>query len=206
MVAQTNMKTGRVRQKMRTRNALVSAAWELLHQGHQPTVAEVADKAMISRATAYRYFPSRERLLIEAVIGREQASPDSILSKAKSDSPADRAAHVQAYLFDSITKNETLYRSLLRASQEEWMSHKDRLVLRGDQRTELMEEAVAPWSGELPKDEVDNLVSALTAMVGAEAYVALRDVCHLGKSRSRQVMNWAVRKLVEAAFAGRANI
>ena len=206
MVSQANLKTGRARQKLRTRNALVGAAWELLREGRQPTVGEVADKAMISRATAYRYFPGRERLLIEAVLSHESVPADSVLAKAKSDSPAERVAHVQEYLFDSITKNETLYRSLLRSSQEEWMSHKDRLVLRGDQRMELLDAALRSSREKLSNKDLDNLVPALAAMVSVESYVALRDVCHLSKSQSRKVINWAVRKLVEAAFADRGNI
>jgi AcrR family transcriptional regulator len=53
-----------VNQKRRTRAALVEAAQRLLDQGRTPTVADVADEALVSRATAYRYFPSQEHLLL----------------------------------------------------------------------------------------------------------------------------------------------
>jgi AcrR family transcriptional regulator len=56
---------GRVNQKRRTRAAIVAAAVELVEQGQSPTVAEVADAALVSRATAYRYFPTQEYLLFE---------------------------------------------------------------------------------------------------------------------------------------------
>lgn len=206
MVSQAYLKTGRIQQKMRTRNALVKAAWELLRKGKQPTIDEVAEEAMISRATAYRYFPNRERLLIEAVLSRESVSAEEVLANTDKKSSVERVAHVQEHFYNLIIKSETLYRSLLRSSQEEWMCNKDQLVLRDDQRVELLEAALQSSRGKLPDQELEKLILALAAMVGVESYVALRDVCQLSKSQSREVMNWAVRKLVEAAFAGRGNI
>ncbi len=56
----------RANQKERTRAALVEAARALLRAGVPPTVAEAAEQARVSRATAYRYFPTHDALLIEA--------------------------------------------------------------------------------------------------------------------------------------------
>ena len=50
---------GRTSQKQRTRKALKDVATELIAAGKQPTVAEVAEGAQISKSTAYRYFPPR---------------------------------------------------------------------------------------------------------------------------------------------------
>ncbi|MDX6280359.1 MAG: hypothetical protein QOH03_1430 [Kribbellaceae bacterium] len=51
--------SGRAQQKHRTRQALLDAYFALLREGGEsPTVAQVAEKAGISVATAYRYFPS----------------------------------------------------------------------------------------------------------------------------------------------------
>ena len=54
---------GRVRQKQRTREALISAARELVADGATPTVEDAASQAGISRTTAYRYFPNQATLL-----------------------------------------------------------------------------------------------------------------------------------------------
>src|SRR5579885_1316568 len=59
---------GRERQRHRTRRDLVAAAAALLREGRTPTVAEVAEAAQVSRATAYRYFPSQEMLLAEVAL------------------------------------------------------------------------------------------------------------------------------------------
>ncbi|HET7483433.1 MAG TPA: TetR/AcrR family transcriptional regulator, partial [Actinomycetota bacterium] len=54
---------GRARQKSRTRRALIEAARESFREGHVPTIATAAELADISRATAYRYFPTQLDLL-----------------------------------------------------------------------------------------------------------------------------------------------
>src|SRR5688572_18579946 len=64
----TYEQTGRTHQKQRTRRALVEKATELVRQGRTPTVAEVADAALISKSTAYRYFPSQGLLLVEVAL------------------------------------------------------------------------------------------------------------------------------------------
>ena len=51
--------TGRSPQKARTRAALVAAARLLLARGVTPTVEQAAEAAVISRTTAYRYFPNQ---------------------------------------------------------------------------------------------------------------------------------------------------
>jgi len=58
-------------------------------------------------------------------------------------------------------------------------------------------------AGKAPPKDFDNLTYALAAMVSVESWVALRDVCQLSKKRSREVMNWAVRTLVEAVVSGK---
>ena len=51
------------RQKARTRTALVAATRPLLAEGVTPTVERAAERAEISRTTAYRYFPNQRALL-----------------------------------------------------------------------------------------------------------------------------------------------
>jgi AcrR family transcriptional regulator len=56
---------GHVNPKRRTRQALIDAALALREEGRNPTLDEVAEQAMVSRATAYRYFPSIAALVRE---------------------------------------------------------------------------------------------------------------------------------------------
>jgi AcrR family transcriptional regulator len=61
---------GRANQKLRTRNAIVRAATDLMRTGRDITMLEVAKAALVSEATAYRYFPDLTSLLREAMDGQ----------------------------------------------------------------------------------------------------------------------------------------
>src|SRR5687767_4262667 len=58
------MATGRIRQKGRTHAAMLAATRELLGEGVTPTVEQAADRAGVSRTTAYRYFTNQRELLV----------------------------------------------------------------------------------------------------------------------------------------------
>src|SRR5690606_29510510 len=60
------MSGARANQKLRTRKDLLEAAARLMREGRTPTFDEIAEAAMVSRATAYRYFPGLDALLVEA--------------------------------------------------------------------------------------------------------------------------------------------
>ena len=69
-MSDTAAESGRVRQRRRTRAAIVNAAAELLRQGQiAPGVNEIAEAADVSRRTIYQYFPTLDQLLLDATIG-----------------------------------------------------------------------------------------------------------------------------------------
>ena len=80
---------------MRTRAAIVDACRELTRTGAEVTMPRVAKLAMVSEATAYRYFPDLITLLEDTLEGLwpppEEASPRSLAPKTRpsgSPSPA----------------------------------------------------------------------------------------------------------------------
>ena len=97
----------------RTRKDLLQAASRLMKQGRRPTLEEVAEEALVSRATAYRYFPSVEALLIEAPIEGAVPDPDDLFRDASSDDPVERLDRVDAALDDMISANEPSLRLML---------------------------------------------------------------------------------------------
>jgi AcrR family transcriptional regulator len=57
-------------------------ARRMFHAGHQPTIAELAGAAHVSRATFYRHFPSRPALLEALEVAPAPESRDRILDAA----------------------------------------------------------------------------------------------------------------------------
>src|SRR5919199_875057 len=81
---------GRVRQRRRTRAAIVTATADLLAAGRTPSIAEIADAADVSRRTVYEYFPTVEQLLLDATVGLiSEAAVDEAFAAASEEDPVE---------------------------------------------------------------------------------------------------------------------
>src|SRR6266511_1239254 len=181
-------RTGRTRQKARTREALVVAARLLLGQGIAPTVEQAAAAAEISRTTAYRYFPNQRALLVAAY---PELDTDSLLDG------------VVRKLGDMIVDGEPAYRAMLRMSLEA-EPRREELVLRRGRAIRWIEDALAPLRVELTTEELHRLTLAIRSAVGIEALVWLTDIGGLSRDAARKVMRWSARALLRSALADRA--
>jgi AcrR family transcriptional regulator len=191
----------RVNQKRRTRTALVDAARDLLEQGRTPTIAEVADEALVSRATAYRYFPSQEHLLLDAVLERSINEIDRAVVAAAGS--ADTSARVEGLVLAiqaEIAANEPGFRKLLELSIAQPSADRPNVAsIRGERRLQWIQEALEPIASEIADDSLRRLTSALALCVGAEAFVVLRDLCGLEPDQADETLCWAASALVTAA-------
>jgi AcrR family transcriptional regulator len=191
----------RVAQKLRTRQALLTAARELAAQGKAPTVAQAADAATVSRATAYRYFPTQESLLVEIPLDIAAPTAQSLFADTAPQDPEDRAALVQNALYDLVRDHEAEFRLFLRNSLLRGLEDPDTSgdPFRGARRSDLLDRALAPLERELPASEIKRLKTALSILVGIESMIVLRDVLRLSHSEARAAGESAVRELVRAA-------
>jgi AcrR family transcriptional regulator len=194
-------KRERFSQKLRTRKLLLRAASELVSEGKTPTVAAVADAAMVSRATAYRYFPNPEALLAEVPLDMAAPTVESLFGDGAPIDPEDRVALVQNALYDLSRDHESELRLFLRASVMRSLQEPDRPAdpFRGARRVALLDEALRPLAGELSTEELQQLKTALAILVGGESLIVVRDVLHLGHDEARASVEHAVRQLVRAA-------
>lgn len=196
-----NDSAGRLRQKLRTRQALLAAARELVAQGRTPTLAQVADQAMVSRATAYRYFPTQEALLVELPLDVAAPTVASLFGQDAPPDPEDRVALVQNALYDLARDHETQFRLFLRTSLLRSVDDADggRDPFRGARRIDLLDHALAPLASELEIDKIEQLRTGLSMLVGVESLVVLRDVLGLDHDQARTAGEQAVREMVRAA-------
>ena len=196
----TNTRT-RANQKQRTRKDLLQAASRLMKQGHKPGLEEIAAEAMVSRATAYRHFPSIDALLLEASLDVDTPDARTLFSARASDDPVARLLRVDAALQDMIQANEAPLRMMLAHSLERVAKgeSQDEVPLRQNRRTPLIEAALKPARDQLKPAALDTLTDALALVIGTEAMVVCKDVLQLDDARARKVRRWAIRALVDAA-------
>ena len=191
--------TGRPNQKSRTRKDLLRAAARLMQAGKSPTLDEVAAEAMVSRATAYRYFPGIEALLAEAAL--DVAMPDAETLFAGDDGPAEpieRLLRADAAVADMVRANEPALRAMLVHSLQQGLGGAA-VPVRQNRRTPLIEAALAPARASLPLWVHDRLVKALALVIGTESMVAFKDVLGLADDEAGAVRRWMIRALYEAA-------
>jgi AcrR family transcriptional regulator len=188
--------------------AILAAAIELLEQGQRPTVTEVADAALVSRATAYRYFPTHEYLLFEAALESTRSDIDRELDEnTLPEDPEARLEMLIHALQQRIVDKEAAFRTMLKLSLEQ-APEEERHVgesapsrLRGGGRVRWIEKTLAPVRGRLEEPDFRRLVAALSLCMGIEALVVLRDVCALQSSESQEVLRWAALTLLRSSLA-----
>jgi AcrR family transcriptional regulator len=188
----------RVNQKRRTRTELLRAARQIIEKGGHPSVAEVADLAGISRATAYRYFSTPDEIIREAVLDgvadviKVAPAPDN----AGAATVADRLDKLVADVFQMVLGNESVFRALLGSS-----AVGDSQVRRGGRRIDWLKQAMAPLEGDIPPKEFKRLVNALSLVMGIESVVVMRDICELEPKEAEKTLRWAARTLLAGALA-----
>jgi AcrR family transcriptional regulator len=202
-VARTDEGTGRVRQRRRTRAAIVAAAAELLRAGQTPSVNDVADAADVSRRTVYLYFPTIEQLLIDATLGTlSQTAVDEAIDAADTGGDVnERVAAMIRALNDISTETLPLGRSLIRLTVDAPSTDGEQNApRRGYRRVAWIERALDPLRGELDDARFERLVSALAMVVGWEALIVLNDLRGLAPDEQVDTTLWAAHALISAAL------
>jgi AcrR family transcriptional regulator len=189
---------GRVRQKRRTRDALVTAARDLVSEGDTPTVESAAERAGVSRTTAYRYFPTQADLLATA---HPEIVTTTLLPEHAPADVAERVEIVVARVTDMVLDTEPQQRTMLRLSLAPGVQ-RDELLLRQGRAIAWLEDALGPLVDELGGDAIHRLAIAMRSAIGIESFVWLTDVAGLSNSAAVDTMRWAARSLLEAARRG----
>lgn len=192
---------GRPNQKTRTRKDLLQAASRLMKQGRTPTLEEVAEEALVSRATAYRYFPTVDALLVEAAVDVAVPEPQEVFRNEASRDPVARLQRVEMALNDMIIANELLLRAMLAHTIQQGIQADEngKLPRRQNRRTPLIEAALAPARDQFKPGTLKVLTRALALIMGTEATIVVKDVLQLDDAEAQKMKRWAIRALVDAA-------
>ena len=173
----TPVRRGRTNQKERTRRAIVTAAREVVAAGGEVTMPEVARRALVSEATAYRYFPDLAAVLREALAGIWASPEDSLAAVAYTDDPVERIGYATEVLLREVLAYQDAVRAMIAAAVT-----KPRAGRRPGRRFGLIEEALRPLEDTMAVQQparFEQLKRGLAVVVSAEALFTLTDVCGL---------------------------
>lgn len=187
--------------RARTYKLLLSTAMSLIKGGQIPSVAQVAAQAEVSRATAYRYFPSRSKL-ISAVVDTSLGPVRT--STSKLEGGRERVMELFDHTFPRFKEYETEMRAALQLALE----HRTRELAglleeepyRRGHRIRILEEALAPFKAQLPKPVLRRLHRALSIVYGFEPYVVLKDIWGCSNREVEMIARWMAQALIDAAL------
>lgn len=187
--------------RARTRRLMLETASRLMQSGVTPSVTEAAEAAGVSRATAYRYFPS-QAALVQAVVD-EGLGP---ILTWKSDAK-DAEARVDDLIGTSLPRieaYEATFKAALKLSLDQWARRQAGTL--GDEprftrghRVDLLKDAIAPLRGKLSMAQFERLAQALSLVFGVEVLIVLKDIWGLDGEETQSVARWAAAALVKAA-------
>ena len=192
--------------RARTYRRLLAQAMALVRRGRIPSVPEVAATARVSRATAYRYFPSRSAL-VSAVVA-EALAPVRRFEPV----PADGRRRVRE-LFDKTFPLFKEFEPHMRAALQLALEHEslertgqlEEEPYRRGHRRYILHRAAAPLRATLGERSYARLLKALSLVYGIESYVVLRDIWGSSYRDVESVARFAVDALIDSALRGAAD-
>jgi AcrR family transcriptional regulator len=188
---------GRITQKLKTREALINKANELLKKGLLNSIEQVAQEAGISKATAYRYFTNLDSLKREASLQLKSEHPKNLFSDLATEDLGGRLRRLIDYHYHLFIENEDEFRLFLGSVISESVS--DRSVnQRGGRRVAMIREALEPLKGKYKTADMDHMVNALSLVFGIESIIILKDLNGLSNEAILQNWRWTVRKITNS--------
>ncbi len=189
---------GRPAQRRRTRKAIVEATSQLLAAGADPSINDIAALADVSRRTIYTYFPSLDQLLLDAAIGAMSSNVEGALDGAGRDARS-RITTMITVLTEEMNRTLPLGRKLIRLTVDSPPGGPG--PKRGYRRIDWIEKAIEPIRPRLDPRRFEQLVSALSVVIGWEAFIVLFDVRGMDADQAREVITDAAISLIDAALA-----
>lgn len=182
--------------RARTRHLLLTSAMELYDSGVFPSITELAAHAQVSRATAYRYFPTQSAL-ITAVVA-ESLGP--ILEWQPQDNDAlKRISELLAFAYPQMEQHEGALRAALQLSLQQWaQATPGEKFVRGN-RKRLLQLAVEPLQNKLTPEALQRVIHSFSLIYGSEVFLVLKDIWGLELENIQDVTQWVAKAIIRQA-------
>lgn len=189
-------------QRWRTRTAIVEAAREQALTGAEITMAAVAKLALVSEATAYRYFPDLVSLLREVLEDTWPEPAEAMKPVAGSTDPVERIGYATEFMLREVLARQGAVRANISASvQRPDVAGKSR----PGHRFGLIDHALAPLDQDpaiAASGGLTQLKQDLAIIVSAEALFVLTDLCGLSPNEAIASVARTARTVTQAAING----
>lgn len=200
IISSSESKQTLTRARARTQNKLIDTAMGMLEQGWFPSITELATAAGVSRATAYRYFPTQSELVSSIV--DESLGPIQRWSP-KEDTVGERISALLEFAYPQMEKHEGALRAALQVSLQQWADLRAQkldkenkaLFVRGN-RKRLVELAAEPLKGKISNEELARMKHAFSLIYGSEVFLVFKDIWNLDSDQIQNIVQWMGKAIV----------
>ncbi|AXG41555.1 TetR family transcriptional regulator [Photorhabdus laumondii subsp. laumondii] len=187
--------------RKKTYTLLINAALALFEQRAIPSVSELAMHAGVSRATAYRYFPTQSDL-IDAIVG---ASLGPILTwKPASEKTEERITELLDFAYPRMFQYEGALRAALLVSLQQWAQgclsegKQEKKLVRGH-RKDILAMVVEPLKGHFPPDILENVIRSFSLIYGSEVFLVMKDIWQMDNAEIIEITKWMAKAIINQA-------
>lgn len=188
--------------RKKTYDLLMNTALVLFEQGEIPSISTLATAAGVSRATAYRYFPTQSDLIAAAV----GTSLETIREwKPKSDDQVgERISELFDFAFPEMFRHEGALRAALLVSLQQWALERqspgkmDKKLVRGNRKATLvrvMDPVKDKYSAELYR----KVISAFSLLYGSEVFLVMKDIWGMDNQQVIDIVQWMAKAVLNQA-------
>nr|WP_314263333.1 TetR/AcrR family transcriptional regulator [uncultured Moellerella sp.] len=189
--------------RKRTYHLLINKALELFEQGAMPSVSELASVSGVSRATAYRYFPTQSDLITATV--SESLGP--ILTwRPKSEETQERIAELLNFAYPRMFEHEGVLRAALQISLQQWAEDRslnneirEKRLERGN-RKDILTMVTAPMKNNFSPEVIDHVIKAFSVIYGSEILLVLKDIWRMDNEQVINMSQWMAKAILNQAI------
>lgn len=188
--------------RKRTYQLLVTTALGLFEQGMLPTVSELAAHAGVSRATAYRYFPTQSDL-ISATVDASLA-PIIAWTPTPEDNTQQRITELLNLAYPQMFKHEGALRGALQVSLQQWAKERqsseyaEKRFIRGH-RKEILLKVIEPLKAYYPQEMWDKVIKAFSLIYGSEVFLVMKDIWKMDDQQVIDMTQWMAKAILNQA-------
>ncbi|WP_159566337.1 TetR/AcrR family transcriptional regulator [Budvicia diplopodorum] len=195
--------------KKRKYKVLIQHALKMFEEGAFPSVTELALEAEVSRATAYRYFPTQSALI--SIVVDEILQP--IISWRPLQTDADeRVEELLKFAYPQMFKHEGALRAALLLSLQQWAEKRSQetnakpgavineKLIRGH-RKQILSLVTEPLKEQLPAEVHERVIHSLSLVYGSEMFMVFKDIWQLDNDQVQSISQWMAKAILNQAKA-----
>ena len=188
--------TGRTKQKLKTRNKILSSAQKFIAKGKDFSLEDISKDTSLSRATVYRYYSNSELLSREAALHLQTKSPESVVAPLETLSFDQKILGIQTYFNQLAFANEPAFRKFLSLV----ITSSSKSSTRGARRVQALRMALSD-NLEVTPEDLEKLIVIATVLMGMEPVLVAKDVCQLNNEKTGKILQWGLQMVLDGIRA-----